>query len=101
MGTQIKGAVLKSLLKELAVRDASQLIRDSVMTEILSRISDFSEEVNHFEKKYNKKFDEFHNDYKTNDEDFKKYDDLMAWEFALQGKQYWEKKLEARKKEAF
>ena len=33
-------------------------------------------------------------------EDFEKYDDLMTWEFAQQGRDYWNKKLE-RVKECF
>jgi hypothetical protein len=35
----------------------------------------------------------------TSDEDFAKYDDLMTWEFAQQGKEYWEKHLERVKLE--
>ena len=98
MGTQAKEGVINSLLKELAVRDVSQLIKDSLITEILSRISDFSQEVEHYEAKYHKRFDQFRKEYETNEEDFKKYDDLMAWEFALQGKQYWEKKFKEAKR---
>lgn len=98
MGTQVKEAVINSLLKELAIRDVSQLIKDSLITEILSRLSDFSAEVKHFETKYNKNFDEFRKEYESNEEDFQKYDDLMAWEFSLQGKQYWEKKLKEAKR---
>ena len=98
MGTQVNEVVLNSLLKELAVRDVSQLIKDSLITEILARISDFSSEVRHFEAKYHKRFDQFHKEYEANEEDFKKYDDLMAWEFALQGKQYWEKKFKEAKR---
>lgn len=98
MGTQVNEGFLNSLLKELAIRDVSQLIKDSLITEILSRLSDFASEVEHFEAKYHKKFDEFSKEYEANEEDFKKYDDLMAWEFALQGKQYWEKKLKEAKR---
>ena len=98
MGTKAKDAVLDSLLKELAVRDVSQLIRDSLITEILSRLSDFSAEVKNFEEKYRKSFGEFSKEYEANEEDFKKHDDLMAWEFALQGKQYWEKMLKDAKR---
>ncbi len=98
MGTQVKEGFINSLLKELAIRDVSQLIKDSLITEILSRLSDFTTEVKHFEEKYQKRFTEFKKDYESNEEDFKKYDDLMAWEFALQGKKYWEKKLKEAKR---
>lgn len=98
MSAQVREGFINSLLKELAVRDISQLIRDTLITEILSKISGFSEEVKSFENKYHKKFHEFDKEYKSNEEDFKKYDDLMAWEFALQGKKYWEKKLKEAKR---
>ncbi|MCP4756005.1 MAG: hypothetical protein GY866_34525 [Proteobacteria bacterium] len=77
------------LLKELAFNDASELIKDTLATEILYRISNFSEEVDHFEKKYGEKLDHFKKEYEASGEDFDRYDDLMAWEFAWQGKIYW------------
>ena len=40
---------------------------------------------------------EFKKEYESGAEDYEKYDDLMAWEFAQQGKEYWEKKLEELK----
>ena len=97
MQTSIKNELLNNLLKEFAIRDVSELIRDSLMTEILSRISDFSDEVIHFEGKYGKSFDEFNKEYETGEEDFEAYDELMAWEFAQQGKLYWKTKLEEAK----
>ncbi|NIM15439.1 MAG: hypothetical protein GTO45_25975 [Candidatus Aminicenantes bacterium] len=98
MQVSAKKEVSNNLLKELAIRDVSELIRDSLITEILCKISDFSEEVTHFEEKYGKSFAEFNKEYEANEEDFEKYDDLMAWEFAQQGKQYWEIKLEEAKR---
>ncbi len=92
-----KNEALNNLLKELAIGDISELIRDSLITEILCKISGFSDEVKHFEEKYSKSFFEFNKEYEVGEEDFKKYDDLMAWEFAQQGKQYWETKLEEAK----
>lgn len=97
MQTYAKNEVVKSLMKELAVADASEIIRDSLVTEILCKVSDFSDEVKHFEEKYGKQFAEFNTEYETNEEDFEKYDDLMEWEFAQQGKTYWESKLKEAK----
>lgn len=88
---------LNNLLKELAIRDITELVRDSLVTEILCKISGFADEVNHFEEKYGKKFAEANKEYEVSEEDFEKYDNLMAWEFAEQGKQYWEAKLEEAK----
>ncbi|HLP44613.1 MAG TPA: hypothetical protein VK469_01625, partial [Candidatus Kapabacteria bacterium] len=85
MQAYAKKEVVKSLMKELAIADASEIIRDSLVTEILCKVSDFSDEVKHFEEKYGKQFDEFNEEYETNEEDFEKYDDLMEWEFAQQG----------------
>lgn len=92
-----KSAVFKNLLKDLAITDVSKIIRDTLITEILCKISDFSDEVKHFEEKYSKSLSDFIKEYESNDEDFEKYDDLMAWEFAQQGKQYWENKLKEAK----
>ena len=97
MELNAKETAVNSLLKELAIRDAAQLVRDSLITEILCRISDFSEEVRHFEEKYNLRFHLFQKEYEAGEENFDKYDDLMAWEFAWQGKQYWEEKLKDAK----
>jgi hypothetical protein len=92
-----KNETLNNLLKELSFRDFSELIKDSLITEVLCKISDYSAEVKHLEEKYSKNFAEFNKEYEANEEDFEKYDDLMAWEFAQQGKEYWEAKLKELK----
>jgi septation ring formation regulator EzrA len=97
MQATVGNEALNDLLKELAIGSVSELIRDSLMTEILCKISDFSDEVSHFEKKYGKSFPEFNTQYEGGEEEFEQYDDLMAWEFAQHGKQYWETKLEEAK----
>ncbi|MBC8525932.1 MAG: hypothetical protein ISS28_00440 [Candidatus Cloacimonetes bacterium] len=97
MKTVSKSTTFKNLLKDLAITDVSRIIRDTLLTEILCKISDFSDEVKHFEEKYGKNLSDFIKEYESNDEDFEKYDDLMAWEFAQQGKQYWETKLKEAK----
>jgi len=53
--------------------------------------------VSRFNDKYGKTLVEFKKEYESGAEDYEKYDDLMAWEFAQQGKEYWEKKLEELK----
>jgi len=84
---------LHSLIRELEFEDAKEVIKDSLITEVLYRISEFSEEVERFENKYDKNLAEFKREYEARLEDFEEYDDLMAWEFAQQGKDYWNKKL--------
>ena len=88
---------LHNLINELEFKDAKEVIKDSLITEILYRISKFSEEVERFKNKYGKNLMEFKKEYESGLEDFRKYDDLMAWEFAQQGKDYWNKKLEELK----
>ena len=88
---------LHKLINELEFKDAKEVIKDSLITEILYRISKFSEEVERFKNKYGKNLMEFKKEYESGLEGFSKYDDLMAWEFAQQGKEYWNKKLEELK----
>lgn len=82
-----------SIVHELEFRDVKDLIKDTLITEIVCRVSNFSEEVEHFEKKYGRNFEAFSKEYEAGEEDFTRYDDLMAWKFAQEGKGYWEKKL--------
>lgn len=88
---------VKNIVRELEFKGVEELIKDTVMTEIFCRVSNFSEEVEHFEKKYGKGFEVFNKEYEDSEEDFVKYDDLMAWKFAQEGKSYWEKKLDELK----
>ena len=93
MTTLTANKKLKNLIRELEFKDVNELIKDSLVTEILYRISNYSDEIEVFEKKYGKTLKEFQKEYESNKEDFEKYDDLMAWEFAEQGREYWEQKL--------
>ncbi|MGA1842174.1 MAG: hypothetical protein ACMUIU_16255 [bacterium] len=85
---------LNTLVQEFDFKDITELVKDYLVTEILYKISNFTEEIEHFEEKYGKSLIEFKKEYEKGKEDFEKYDNLMAWEFAQQGKEYWEKKLE-------
>ena len=85
---------LNALVQEFDFKDITELVKDYLVTEILYRISNFTEEIEHFERKYGKSLKEFKKEYEKRKENFEKYDNLMAWEFAQQGKEYWEKKLE-------
>ena len=89
MSTMTIAEPLQHLLQEFTIKNPLDIIKDYLVTEILCKISDFTQEVRHFE--------EFEAAYHAGDEDFARYDDLMAWEFAQQGKAYWEKRLEGMK----
>ena len=94
MSTITVAEPLHNLLQELTIKNATDIIKDYVMTEILCKISDFSQEIGHFQEKYGQSFGTFKASYEAGEEDFEQYDDLMEWEFAAQGKEYWEQQLE-------
>ena len=83
---------LEEILKDLNV-DVVSVVKDYLFTEILAKIADFKAEIEAFEKKYGKSFEEVQRDYLAGEENFEVYDDLMAWEFAIEGMRYWKKKL--------
>lgn len=86
------------ILQELSFQTPSRLIRDYMLTELLYRLSNFTVETQHFEKKYGTTYLEFEKVYEQGNEDFGKYDDLMAWKFAEEGKNYWSAKIEELKR---
>ncbi len=88
---------IQPILKELNIKNVEEIIKDYLFTEILFKISQFKEEIEFFQKKYNKTFEEVKKEYENSEENFEIYDDLMAWEFAIEGFNYWTKKLEELK----
>ena len=88
---------LQNILQEFTITNPLDIIKDYLMTEILCKISDFSQEIRHFQAKYGQSFQTFATAYDNGNEDFAQYDDLMAWQFAEQGKAYWEERLEGVK----
>lgn len=97
MATMTLTEPLQNILQEFTITNPLDIIKDYLITEILCKISDFTQEIKHFQTKYGQRFQEFEAAYHAGDEDFTRYDDLMAWEFAEQGKVYWEKRLEGVK----
>jgi hypothetical protein len=93
----MRGAAVRkkidTLARELDFRDADELMKDSLLSEIAFRLAKFSDEIARLEKKYGMKLSGFKREYESGEEDFDRYDDLMAWEFAQQGKSHWEKRL--------
>ncbi|MBD3307263.1 hypothetical protein GF348_12840 [candidate division KSB3 bacterium] len=88
---------LQHVLQELHIKNAADIVQDYVMTEILCKISDFSQEASFFQEKYGCPLADAKAAYERGDEDFERYDDLMEWEFAVQGQAYWEQQLERLK----
>jgi len=88
---------LRPILTELNIGSLEEIVKDYLFTEILYRISKFEEEIQYFQKKYKKSFEEFKKEYETSEENFEAYDDLIAWEFAIEGYNYWKQKFEELK----
>jgi hypothetical protein len=88
---------LQTVLQELHIKNAADIIHDYVMTEILCKISDFSQEVKFFQEKYGRSLADVKTVYEGGEEDFEQYDDLMEWEFAVQGQAYWKQQLKRLK----
>lgn len=70
------------------------MIKNCMITEILHKIADFSQECAHFREKYGDSLAHCKRAYETGKEHFEAYDEFMAWEFAEHGKAYWEPQLE-------
>jgi len=88
---------IRPFLKELNIKSIEEIVKDYLLTEILFKINQFKDKLEFFQKKYKKSFEEVKKEYKNSEEDFEIYDDLMAWEFAIEGFNYWNKKLEELK----
>lgn len=93
MGTLAYSENLEQIAKELDFGGVKGMIEDVLATQILARISNFAEEVDNFEGKYGKDFWAVNSEFEESEENFHKFDDLMAWRFAQEGKDYWENRL--------
>ncbi len=89
---------LLNIVRELSFQNVSEILKDYVLTELLYRLSNFTAEVEHFEQKYGQHYDDFEKSYEQENEDFGRYDDLMSWKFAEEGKRYWSAKVEELKR---
>lgn len=85
---------LEKLLHELSFQNSQEVIKEPLATEVLARIAAFKSEVKNFEQKYGRPFQEVKAEYEKEEEQFEVYDDLIAWEFAVEGLNYWQQKLE-------
>ena len=97
MNTMTLTEPLQNILQEFIITNPLDIIKDYLITEMLCKISDYTQQIEHFQRKYAQSFREFEAAYNAGPEDFARYDDLMAWEFAEQGKAYWKKRLEGVK----
>lgn len=97
MSTLTAAEPITMLLRELHLNSPGDIIKDYMITEVLRKISDFSQECAHFREKYGDSLEHCKTAYEAGEERFEEYDEFMAWEFAEQGKAYWENQLETIK----
>jgi len=88
--------ISNDLLKALNYESIDEAALDMIFVSARSRYSEFGQELKQFEKKYHMNFESFKEmiEETSNQEDFQKEDDLMAWKFAKEGAEYWRLKIE-------
>ncbi len=97
MNTLVVKEELLGIIRELGFSGVKEVLEEHLVMEIESRISSFEQEVAHFERKYGKPFEEIKREYGDRGENFEIYEDLMAWQFAMEGLGYWKRRLEELK----
>jgi hypothetical protein len=70
------------------------LSKEQVLDEIAllsahQKLSEYTMEVDFFEKKYGTSFNSFDNDFQKTAASFEMENDWLAWKFAVEGKNYW------------
>ena len=91
--------VLDEILKELNYNNEKDAVIDLAILSASTKYAEFSEECQRFEQKYGISYEAFEKRIlvKENEEDFCQEDDLMAWKFAKDGVEFWNKRLEELK----
>ena len=84
---------IEQIAKELDFGSVNGLVKDVLATQILARISNFSQEVENFEAKYGKDYASVNREFEAAEENHHSFDDLMAWKFAQEGMDYWQNRL--------
>lgn len=79
------------------------LSKEQVLDEIAllsahQKLSEYTMEVEYFEKKYGKTINSLETDFKKTAVSYSIENDWMAWKFAIEGKQYWINLLQAAQK---
>jgi len=56
---------------------------------VKQQLSEYSMEVEYFEKKYKKKFEDFDRDFKNQTASYELENEWMSWKFAVDSQNYW------------
>jgi hypothetical protein len=88
--------------QEIPEKPATEAALDMVLLSARSKYSEFSQEVKRFEEKYQMDFDALQKllDARVSEETFEQEEDLMAWGFATEAADYWQRKVEELKRAA-
>ncbi len=66
-----------------------QLLNEMAIILVKQQLSEYSMEVDYFEKKYGESFEEFDRKFSNQKSTYKMENDWMSWKFAVESKQYW------------
>ena len=89
---------VKEILDALNYHSEDQALLDIALLSASGKYAEFVEECKRLEKKYCMSFKDFQKKVAQKEgEDFKAEDDLMAWKFAIEGRDYWKDKIKGVK----
>ncbi len=71
-----------------------QLLNEMAMLLAKQQLSEYSMEVEYFEKKHKKNFEEFDHNFRTRTSSYETENDWMSWKFAVESQNYWQDILE-------
>ena len=88
--------VVKEVLSREGFNSMESFAHEWAYIMSLSKLEQYKAEVEYFEKKYGKAFEEFDSlvHQEKGREDFKKEEDLEDWQFSLDAMKWWQEKLE-------
>jgi len=83
------------LMNDLNYDSLEDVAMDMIYLSAKSKLSEYQQEIDYYQNKYKKTFEEFKKDNSKliEEEFFEEEDDLMAWQFAEENAQYWQKKI--------
>jgi hypothetical protein len=86
-------AISQDILEELNYSDTEEAAREIILLKGRSKIAEYSEKVEKYEKKYDMNFEQFQTrvEHQKETENFEEEEDLMAWQFVRDALKHWEK----------
>ena len=66
-----------------------QLLNEMAILLVKQQLSEYSMEVDYFEKRYGESFEEFDKKFRNQKSTYEMENDWMSWKFSVESKQYW------------